>query len=83
MRVSTNNLSSTVLDVFLEAVERYGAPSRLRGDRGGENVDVSVWMIMRRGQNRASFMWGRYLSTVLFSKFNTHLNSKFDAQYSY
>ncbi|KAJ7096209.1 hypothetical protein C8R44DRAFT_835293 [Mycena epipterygia] len=30
----------------------------MRGDRGGENVEVSVWMIMHRGPNRASFMWG-------------------------
>ncbi|KDR81020.1 hypothetical protein GALMADRAFT_46025, partial [Galerina marginata CBS 339.88] len=33
-------------------------PSRLRGDRGGENVELSVWMILKRGPNRASFMWG-------------------------
>ncbi|OBZ75971.1 hypothetical protein A0H81_04732 [Grifola frondosa] len=58
LRASTNNRASTVLDVFLHAVEEYGAPSRVRGDRGGENVDVSVWMILRRGPNRASFMWG-------------------------
>ncbi|KAI0734720.1 hypothetical protein BC629DRAFT_1585879 [Irpex lacteus] len=30
----------------------------MRGDRGGENVGVSTWMIMHRGANRASFMWG-------------------------
>jgi hypothetical protein len=62
MRASTNNRATTVLDVFLEAVERYGAPSRLRGDRGGENTKVSVWIILRRGSNRGSFMWGRFVS---------------------
>ena len=59
LRASTNNSASTVLRVFLNAVEEYGTPSRVRGDRGGENVEVSVWMILRRGANRASFMWGR------------------------
>ncbi|OBZ70899.1 hypothetical protein A0H81_09541, partial [Grifola frondosa] len=58
LRASVNNSASTVLDVFIEAVEHYGVPSRVRGDRGGENVAVSVWMILRRGPNRASFMWG-------------------------
>ncbi|KAL1948877.1 hypothetical protein VTO73DRAFT_10683 [Trametes versicolor] len=58
LRASTNNLADTVLDVFLEAVKTYGAPSRVRGDRGGENVEVAIWMIKHRGPNRASFMWG-------------------------
>ncbi|KAK7020914.1 hypothetical protein R3P38DRAFT_3197407 [Favolaschia claudopus] len=51
MRAS--NRASTVLDVFKEAI----APYRVRGDRGGENVKVSVWMILHRGPNRASLMW--------------------------
>ena len=59
LRASTNNRASTVLDLFLEAVHTYGAPSRVRGDRGGENMEVAVWMIQHRGPNRASFMWGR------------------------
>lgn len=67
LRASGNNSAATVLQVFLEAVERWGTPSRVRGDRGGENVEVSVWMIMHRGPNRASFMWGRWV-LCLFSK---------------
>lgn len=58
MEPATNNRSKTVLRLFLKAVRAYGCPSRLRGDRGGENIDVSIWMIMYRGPNRASFMWG-------------------------
>lgn len=64
IRASTNNRPATVLGVFLEAIEVYGTPSRLRGDRGGENVDLSVWMILRRGPNRASFMWGSYVCRI-------------------
>lgn len=58
LQASTNNTSATVLRLFLEAVEEYGLPSRLRGDRGGENTQVSVYMIIARGLHRASFMWG-------------------------
>ena len=64
LRASTNNTAATVLDLFLEAVDMYGAPSRVRGDRGGENIEVAVWMIRHRGPNRASFMWGRYASRI-------------------
>jgi hypothetical protein len=58
LRASSNNKSSTVLDLFLDAVAEYGTPSRVRGDRGGENIEVAVWMVMHRGVRRASFMWG-------------------------
>jgi hypothetical protein len=58
LRASSNNKSSTVLDLFLDAVAEYGTPSRVRGDRGGENIEVAVWMVMHRGARRASFMWG-------------------------
>lgn len=44
--------------MFLEAIMEYGVPSRVRGDRGGENRDVSILMTLVRGLNRASFMWG-------------------------
>lgn len=65
LRASTNNFADTVLGVFLEAVKAYGVPSRVRGDRGGENVEVAIWMIKHRGPNRASFMWGRCVSRVI------------------
>lgn len=58
LRANTNNRARTVLKLFLRAVRKWGTPSRMRGDRGGENILVSVWMVMFRGPNRASFMWG-------------------------
>lgn len=51
MKASTNNKAAIVLDIFLGAVQKYGAPSRGRGDRGGENIEVAVWMIKYRGPN--------------------------------
>jgi hypothetical protein len=44
--------------MFIDAIIEHGVPSRVRGDRGGENRDVSILMILLRGLNRASFMWG-------------------------
>lgn len=44
--------------MFLDAILEYGIPSKVRGDRGGENRDVSILMIIIRGLHRASFMWG-------------------------
>ena len=58
MRVSTRNTAQTVLNLFLDAINEFGCPYRVRGDRGSENVDLCTWMIMYRGPNRASFMWG-------------------------
>jgi len=52
--------------MFLETIERHGIPSCVRGDRGGENRDVSILMVLLRGINRASFMWGS-------SVFNTRI----------
>lgn len=64
LKASTNNRASTVLQLFLQAMDEYGVPLHVRGDRGGENIEVSVWMIQHRGPNRAAFMWGRYVISV-------------------
>jgi hypothetical protein len=44
--------------MFIDAILEHGLPWRMRGDRGGENRDVSILMILLRGLSRASFMWG-------------------------
>lgn len=59
LKVSTNNRAATVLQSFLEAVEVYGMPSRVRSDKGGENVDVAHYMVSNRGLNRNSHIAGR------------------------
>ena len=54
-----NNRSQTVLECFLRAVERYGLPSRVRSDKGKENVLVADFMISKRGVGRGSMITGK------------------------
>ena len=55
---STNNRASTVLRLFVAATQRFGLPSRVRSDMGGENVMVAQYMIQHRGSNRRSMITG-------------------------
>ena len=58
-KASTNNQASTVLSAFQVAVEEYGLPSRVRMDRGGENILVCQYMVEMRGTGRGSAIAGR------------------------
>ena len=58
LRAHSDNRAGTVLKMFKRAERRYGLPSRVRGDRGGENIKVAVYIIIRRGRHRGSFIWG-------------------------
>ena len=57
---SSNNRAETVLQPFLKAVQLYGLPSRVRCDRGGENVMVSQFMLTHpeRGPGHGSCITG-------------------------
>ena len=61
LRVSPNNKAETVLSAFLQAIDEYGLPSRVRTDKGGENVLVARYMLghPERGPDRASIITGR------------------------
>ena len=68
IQASDNNRLETVLNLFEQATERYGILSRARGDRGGENIEVATFMIMKNGRHRGSFIWGRYVRFIPFQK---------------
>lgn len=57
---SANNLSETVLELFLNAIKCDGDlwPSRIRVDYGVENVLVCDAMVETRGEGRGSFIAG-------------------------
>jgi len=57
LRCSNNNLSQTVLELFLKAIENDALwPSRIRVDYGVENVQVCDAMVEARGEGRGSFI---------------------------
>ena len=60
LKCSNNNYATSVQELFLKAVEADGGlwPSRVRVDRGVENVLVCETMVSRRGEGRGSFIAG-------------------------
>lgn len=58
-RCSDNNRATTVLRTFTEATIKYGIPSRIRTDHGGENVLVADYMLENRGYGRHSVLTGK------------------------
>lgn len=59
LEANLNNRAQTVLDAFLHGISAVGQiPLRVRADKGAENRDMGLWMIVIRGENRGSFITG-------------------------
>ena len=69
LKVATNNRASTVLSAFQKAVQEYGLPSRVRMDKGGENILVSQYMVEQRGAGRNSAIMGRSVHNQRIERF--------------
>ena len=68
---SDNNKSDTVTQLFLEAVSKYGLPSRVRCDKGNENHGVGYFMLShaQRGPERGSIIPGRSVHNQRVERF--------------
>ena len=58
LKCATNNRAETVMSTFIDGTRRYGIPSRVRSDHGGENADVGRFMESIRGRDRGSHIQG-------------------------
>ena len=58
LHCSNNNRASTVYNLFLNAVQLHGLPSRVRSDQGRENILVARHMLEHRGAHRNSMLTG-------------------------
>ena len=58
LKCSSNNHAHTVYELFISAANRFGLPSRVRSDFGGENYLVARHMIRHRGQGHGSMLTG-------------------------
>lgn len=54
-----NNKADTLLQCFLQGVEKYGLPSRVRSDKGRENILIADYMLQHRGLGRLSMITGK------------------------
>ena len=54
--MSINNRADTILLAFQSSIAEYGLPSRIRIDRGGENIHIAEIMLSHpdRGPGRGS-----------------------------
>ena len=62
IQCSTNNRAETVFSTFHNGVSPYELPSRVRTDKGGENVAIAQYIMLNqhlRGFGRASHITGR------------------------
>ncbi|KAA0710510.1 hypothetical protein E1301_Tti012592 [Triplophysa tibetana] len=58
LNAANNNRALTAYN-FSVGVQKFGLPSRVRGDQGVENVQIARFMFTSRGTDRGSFISGK------------------------
>ena len=75
-KFSINNRATTVLQIFQEAVARYGRPLRLRTDHGGENVEIWRNMVETHGEDSHSVIVGSSVHNQRIERHNRAVNEQ-------
>ena len=47
IKCSSNNCATTVIDAFLDGISKFGVPSCVRSDHGGENIEIWKFMLYK------------------------------------
>ena len=79
IRCNVDNRASTVHHCFMDGVDRYGVPGRIRTDQGGENIDVISFMIrihsgLLNGHQRPAIV-GTSVRNQRIEAFFNHINA--------
>jgi len=69
LKLANNNRAETVVIPFKEAIADYGIPSRVRSDKGGENVLCCDLMIFLRGIGRRTWISGKSVHNQRIERF--------------
>lgn len=87
LRCSTNNTSSTVFQLFLQSIQTYKCPRRVRSDHGTENIDVARWMLYHFGIDAKPFITGLSVHNQrierLWKDVNAYVTSYFSNLFHY
>ena len=75
-KFSTNNRATTVLQLFREAVVRYGHPVRIRTDYGGENVEIWRYMVETHGDDLRPVIVGSPVHNQRIERHNRSVNEQ-------
>lgn len=81
LKCSTNNKAETVKEHFMQAVQEFRLPLRIRTDHGTENVSVAKFMLDKRGVETKPVITGRSVHNQrierLWVDVGTHVSYKF------
>ncbi|KAL0577858.1 hypothetical protein V5O48_004130 [Marasmius crinis-equi] len=83
IQANNNNRAETVLDLFVEAVEAHGCPSRARGDHGTENLMVAEFMERVKGSDRGSYLFGKSIHNIRIERLWRDVTIGFGAKWKW